>query len=235
MPRVGVFVAYAGWAGRETALRRLTSQLGDAVTVVPSEVREHASTWAERLYRTALASDADYLCFLNDDVIVCPSFVEVLTAMHCARPSDPLSLHTTAPWAPDFKRAGLRWFRSHWYTGPAVSFPRAALQSLVAYRARLPRWFVESRNEDNVAMQWSWHGDAPFWHPLPAIVRHDVSVPSTLGYDHHPMRTASVTWEEDAARLADPSFWLEAHTPIQMDCPWLPSQVLRMFQCMVGL
>lgn len=230
--KLGVYIAHAGWMpGRRETLDRLLKDLPDAI-VVESKGPEHASTWASRLYDRALTDAPDHACFLNDDVFVCPRFVEVLNTMHLARPDDVLALHTTSPMAQMLLAARQRWFRAFWLTGPAYSFPLDRLKSLVAYRARIPRWFIESRNEDNVAMQWMWHEQKPAWHPIPAIVKHDTTVPSSLGYDKHPLRAPTFTWEHTPIEIT-PSFWFPNGTPILFECPWLPSPSLALHQQMI--
>lgn len=230
---VGLYIAHAAWMpGRAATLDRLLQQLGPA-TVVESTGPEHASTWAARLYDRALADRPDHACFLNDDVFVCPNFADVLGAMHMALPGETLSLHSTSPMARMLHEARQKWIRAFWLTGPAYSFPIDRLRSLVEYRARLPRWFIESRNEDNVAMQWMWQEQRPAYHPIPAIVKHDTTVPSSLGYDGHPLRTPTFTWE-DLPVQATPSFWFPQGTPILFECPWMNSQTLQLFRGMTA-
>ena len=227
--KVAIVVAHAGFLPeRKATLARLRDQIGPGQYVAVSQTREHASTWSKRLYQVGMETGADYVCFLNDDVTVAPDFVRVLEAMHFARPSDVLALHTTFPMARDLDRAMQRWFRSYWVTGPAYSMPMARLKSLQAFIAHLPRWFVESRNEDNVAMQWLWAEQTPAWHPIPAVVKHDVTVPSSLGYDHHPLRQPTYTWEDcPGAELTRPAFWMPRGVPLLFDCPWMPTEVLE--------
>jgi len=72
--------------------------------------------------------------------------------------------------------------------------------------------FFAATNEDNVAIHWAWSRQDPFWCPIPAVVRHDITVPSSLGFDHHPMRTPLVLWE-DAEYLTEPSSWVPRKPP----------------------
>ncbi len=236
MVKVAIVVAHAGFLHeRQATLSRLRDQIGPGQYVAVSQQREHASTWSKRLYTVGAATGADFVCFLNDDVTVAPDFVDVLTAMHSAHPNEVLALHTTFPMAEDLDAACQRWFRSYWVTGPAYSMPMTRLRALQAYIARLPRWFTESRNEDNVAMQWLWSEQTPAWHQIPAVVKHDVTVPSSLGYDHHPLRQPLYTWEHTpTAELTTPSFWMPKGRPILFECPWMPTQVLQHNREMIG-
>ncbi len=226
---VAIVVAHAAFLPeRRATLQRLRNQIGPGQYVSVSETREHASTWSRRLYNVGASTSADFVCLLNDDVEVCPDFVRVLEAMHSVRPNDALALHTTFPMARDLDRACQRWFRSFWITGPAYSFPMARLKRLQDYVARAPRWFTESRNEDNIAMQWLWSEQTPAWHPIPAVVKHDVTVPSSLGYDNHPLRQPTYTWEDTpSAELTTPSFWMPKGTPLLFECPWMPAEALE--------
>lgn len=235
--KVAIVVAHAAFLPeRRATLERLRDQIGPGQYVSVSETREHASTWSERLYQVGVDTGAEFVCFLNDDVTVCPDFINVLTAMHAARPNDVLALHSTFPMAKMLTEARQRWYRSYWLTGPGYSMSMERLESLRSYIRRLPRWFVQSRNEDNVAMQWMWHEQRPAWHPLPAVVKHDVTVPSSLGYDKHPLRQPTLTWEDmPGATLATPEFWERAGTPILFECPWMGSPALSIYQQMVAV
>ena len=60
-----------------------------------------------------------------------------------------------------------------------------------------PDWFDGDVNEDGVLAAWSWSRPRPAWCTIPALVRHDTTVPSTLpGYDDHPHRTSPVDWDD---------------------------------------
>lgn len=232
---VAIVVAHAGFLPeRKATLSRLREQIGPGQYVAVSQQREHASTWSKRLYTVGAATGADFVCFLNDDVIVPPRFLQVLEAMHSAHPTEFFSLHTTFPMARDLDAACQRFLRSYWVTGPAYSMPMSRLVALQEWIAKQPRWFVESRNEDNVAMQWLWHQQTPAWHPIPAVVKHDVTVPSSLGYDHHPLRQPTYTWEDCTGDLTSAEFWTPLGVPILFECPWMPATVLQHNREMIG-
>jgi hypothetical protein len=217
----GLFIASAaGWDERRRApLKRLQGQLPGAVTVV-SEVKEHASVWSRRLYARALASKHDHLLFLNDDVIVCPEFERVIGAMVAAVPDQVISLHTGLPEASELRA---EWLRSYLVNGPAYLYPRAMLSSLFEFCEALPKVMRDRMNEDEVAAHHLWSLQQPAWHCVPALVNHDTSVPSTLGYDNHPMRGSS---NSDWAHM--PHDWTVRGEPKFCPHPWLSEK--RMMQ-----
>lgn len=192
--------------------------------VFNSKVREHASVWARRLWEHA--GDDAVVC-LNDDVTVHPQFTKVLAALTQAVPDQIISLHCTSPVAPSFAEAGERWLRSYWLTGPGYVLPPGAAKRLLAWIDTLPKSFVSSINEDNLIMHWAWHEQRPIWHCIPALVQHDTSTRSSLGYDNQPawMRSSPVAWTEYLAGtnpdLLDPATWKPDGEPMLVECPWM--------------
>ena len=229
-----LIVTAAEWAPeRRAALARLQAQLPDAITIA-SPVREHASVWALRAWRKAAAHDGPTV-ILNDDVTVCPDFLAVVAALTSAVPDQVIALHTTHPVAPSLAACGERWLRSYWLTGPGYIFPPGAAARLLEWVARAPRQLIASVNEDNMAMHWAWSEQRPIWHCLPALVQHDVSVPSTLGYDEHPGRQTNVPWDDHPTGtvhevamgrgLDDAEAWRPhgSPAPLLVECPWMPT------------
>lgn len=193
-----IAIAHAAWMPeRERTLARLESQLTWPPCVCVSAVREHASVWARRLWDFASVWNDEHVVCLNDDVTVHPRFIEVIEALTKAVPDQVISLHCTSPVAPSFALAGERWLRSYWLTGPGYLFPPGAAKRLLTWIDTLPKSFVSSVNEDNLIMHWAWHEQRPIWHCIPALVQHDTSTASSLGYDNQPawMRSSPVAWD----------------------------------------
>lgn len=222
-----IAIAHAAWMPeRERTLDRLVTQLSldgllDAETFL-STSREHASIWARRLWE--YAGDDAIVC-LNDDVTVHPKFVHVIEAMTQAVPDQVISLHCTSPVAPSFAEAGERWLRSYWCTGPGYILPPGAAKRLLAWVDSVPRSFIASTNEDNVIMHWAWHEQRPIWHCIPALVQHDTSTRSSLGYDNQPawMRSSPVAWDNvmQGWDLSVPKLWEPDGDPMIVECPWM--------------
>jgi hypothetical protein len=218
-----VYVAHAAWApGRKDGLRRILEAVPDA-RVVSSVRREHASTWAVRLWEH-VARDEEPVACLNDDVTLHPEFVAIVEAMIEAVGKRPLGLLTNNPAAPPLQAAGHHWLTCYWLTGPAyVLWPEHAA-SILEWYARAPASLTRNTNEDNWAIHWAWDRQEPIWSCIPGIVEHDTSIPSTLGYDGHPNRTTAVPWGDEP--LTDPAYWWQGAPPPWVPNPWMSAQAM---------
>jgi hypothetical protein len=199
-------IAHAPHApGRKESLARLLEpfkrEIYAAPEVLASRGPEHASIWARRLWERA-AEINDHVCLLNDDVSLAPDFEERIARAVQAVPDEPISLHCTNPAVMAHPDAA--WVRCYHYTGPAVILPPGAAASLLEFVYALPWSFLSRLNEDNIAMEWAWSRQRPFWYLLPSPVWHDTGVPSTLGYDHHPHRVPVVVGPERDVTVKDP-------------------------------
>ena len=215
--RVIIVTAAAWYPERQATLDRLRAQVPDAV-VLASRRKEHSSVWARRAWEIAEEWD-EPVAILNDDVTTCPDFSAECDRMVAAVPGRTISLHTSLPQALQMPGS---WLRTYWMTGPGYILPAGVPKQLLDYWATLPRMF--GPNEDNVAIQWARERQEPFWSCIPAIVKHDTSTKSTLGYDNHPMRTCSVSWEDRPG----PIDWTkDADAPPFVENPWAPSTHLE--------
>lgn len=217
---VAVYIAHAAWSEpRRPLLARLLEQVPRA-TVVRSDVPEHASVWATRLWRTAERNDASHVAFLNDDVTVPVDFLGACDALIEVEPDNVISLHTTAPEASMMRG---RWLRAYWCTGPGYIVPRARLPHLLAFAKEWAHFFTRENqvNEDWLMMQWMWREQTPAYHCVPSLVRHNVSVPSTVpGHDSHPARESDCTWR-DGEPLYDADWWRTGYDDAPLvECPW---------------
>lgn len=212
-----VIICHAAWyPERKHTLGRLIEQLGD-VTVIGSRRKEHASVWAHRAWEVAEEMDDD-VCILNDDVLVCDKFREVVGAMVEAAPGRTLSLHTSVP---DAAHVAGSWVRCYWLTGPGYVLPKGVPSQLLDYAASLPWSFVRHWNEDNLAIQWAWEKQEPFWSSIPAVVAHDTETKSTLGYDNHKLRSSCVPFAGSDADLTSVDYWKRgADAPPFVENPW---------------
>lgn len=213
-------IAHAAFAtDRHASLARLLEQVPGA-TVVRSEVKEHSSTWALRLYRRAheIAKPGEWCTFLNDDVTIAPNHeIELMLKFV---DGDCVSLATVQKEARAAYDAGACFVASYSATGPGYSIKREALSELIEFYIKLTEGMRARMNEDEVMAHWAWSRQMPFWQCIPALVSHDTSVKSTLGYDNHPMRVASLLWTEA------PPKW-HRHTPEYVPHPWMGEGRLR--------
>jgi hypothetical protein len=216
-----VGIAHAAFVPeRRDTLQRLMARVPDA-HVMRSERREHASVWARRLWEWAAQHDDAHALLLNDDVMVPRGIVDIVRAMVAAVPDHVIALHTTAPAARSLITSGERWLRSYWLTGPGYVLPPGVARRLLEFASSHPT-LAAAVNEDNLVMHWAWHEQRPIWHSLPALVEHDTSVSSTLGYDHHPGRVTTVPWHAHVVTLDDVDAWRPTGEPVLVECPWMP-------------
>lgn len=235
MSGVEVAIAHAAWAeDRKAPLDRLLEQLdaqGAKPLLFASTHREHASVWWIRILRE-LAQDArqgpDAWIVLNDDVDVSPKLLEHVAAMLVHLPDEILSLHTQLPAAKSLAELGANYLRSYWASGPGYVLPRGTPKKILEWYAQMPRIQRESWNEDGWLNLFSYMRRRPIWHSIPALVQHRTEVRSTLGYDDHTLRTATVDWRDMAAILEHKGkrWWRpEAPAPF-LENPWMTTDQL---------
>lgn len=209
---VSVHIAHAAFLPeRKATLERLLKQLaeqrgvshGFEPRVHRSEKREHASVWATRVYRAIAAENPDAAIVLNDDVEVSPDLVASVRQMLRQPTSRMISLHASHPMARSLAEAGQRWFATYHLTGPGYVVRKGGARELLDWGAAAPKAWFEKVNEDNVAIQWGFRNREPIWNAIPALVKHDESVPSSLGYDQHAGRVTKVAWDEEIFRGID--------------------------------
>jgi hypothetical protein len=126
-----------------------------------------------------------HLCLLEDDVKLCRDFLQVLTDVVKAVPTDPLSLftarHSIVKEADKKGTCLLRRFGLD--TAQGLVFPGFQFQGLTVW----------ADANEHAHPDWQFHGDMrisawskarrwPIVHVIPNLVDHDVSIPSTLGH-----------------------------------------------------
>jgi hypothetical protein len=212
---INIAIAHAAWAeGRRDGLAKIVRTLQPwRHQLFYSDRREHASTWAIRIWEWC-AEQSDPTIVLNDDVIPHPQIREIVAAMFEAVGPRVLSLHPNNPVASQLYANGIHWMRAYVLTGPAYVLTPEGAASLLEWYDAAPMNFKTRINEDNYGIHWAWDRQEPIYCSIPALVEHDTSIPSTLGYDDHPNRKAYVHWRDEP--LTDPSFWRTA-------APWVPN------------
>jgi hypothetical protein len=239
---IPIVIAHAAFEAERVA--HVEKMLRDIPTarVVSSPERVHARVWFRRVVESVRTGP---FCMLSDDVDVAPNFTAHLDAISAAAPGRLVALHTTAPAAPSLIMCGERWLSSYWMTGPGMIIPDA--DELLAWLDKLPSWMWHSQNEDGVLNQFAWARGEPVLHCLPAIVKHRDEIPSTLGYDHHPMRVTDVSWERYSLNTPRTMGNVLAATPISswlgdwpapekmvhVACPWMSETQLARTQAAI--
>jgi hypothetical protein len=232
--RVAIGIAHAAFLPERVESRRALLRVIPVVPGVPVHVsmsteREHARVWARRLWQWAAEVDAESTILLNDDVSVAPELVDAVIAMTDALPGEIISLHTQLPAARSLAEAGQRWLRSYWCSGPGYVLPRGVARRLVEWLDACPTALAEHWNEDGYCQMLAWSQRRPIWHCIPGLVQHDVSVPSTLGYDNDPLRTTCVPWTDPlfaGLDLRAPEMWRPDGPSTFVENPWMTTQQL---------
>jgi hypothetical protein len=233
---IDIVIAHAAWApGRRESLDRLRQSLGpdgERVLVVSSAQKQHANEWAVNVWRSIRDIEeknpsVEASLVLNDDVTCHPEIMRGCATLTAALPGHLLSLHGNFPRMRDARAKGATACRCYWPSGPAMVLPRGLAGELLDWLETVPpAWFSGNINEDGVVASFLWSRQTPSVVTIPALVRHDTNVRSTLpGYDSHPNRRSHVDWV-DGAPLPD---WSKASVDDApyVGIPWMTDGALR--------
>lgn len=162
------------------------------------------------MWEWAAAQDVDYCLFLQDDAIVSDDFrplLESMLAAHWENPPAIIGLEVAHPAAGALRAEGYRWFTtSDALIGVGYIVSRQFLKKFLEWRNAQSPVTLRTITEDSLlGLYCALHGQR-ILHPLPTVVDHDTSIPSTYGNDAHSNRRSSVTWDGNLVR-ANPEFW----------------------------
>ena len=187
------------------------------------------TVWSEALWTWLLETGAEWCLQLQDDVMVAPCFWPALRAMIAALPQEAevIGLTSVHPGSVEIARQGHRWFTTRGnLVGWAYMLTHDALSEFRIARDLLPPAFRQM-NEDMQIAEWAARSGRLVWHPVPTIVDHDTSIPSSYANDHHGHRRPQVTWRDfGEGSLTDPSWWKPSGTPTMLGnapmfaCSW---------------
>ena len=206
---------------RRRSMNRLRSTLWPLPEWV-THYREHHEhedprSYHARSWRWAVATGADFSLVLNDDAIPAPFFWDALAAILDSFPARTvLGLACVDPCQREWADRGERYFHiGQTSVGWGVGLWRQELQILIDELWKLPPDHRSPHSHDACPPDCAlWHEDAwanevfrahdrEVWHPIPSILDHDTSLPSTYASDHHKTRRPAVLWNE----LTRPDFW----------------------------
>lgn len=221
--KIDVLIAHAAWDERRAAAaKRLATAIGGAA-IVESREKEHANVWARRVWSWGNSIDATL--FLNDDVIPHPDLLRHVEQLVTLLPGEVISLHCQFDAVRTHALAGKRLARCYWPSGPAYVLQGNDPADLLSFVASLPPgFFAGPMNEDGIIANWLWRRQRPAYCTIPALVRHDTSIPSTLGYDLHPGRKSPVDWDKFPVRE-----WTkeDVETAPYIPTPWMHDEQYR--------
>ena len=228
--KIDVIIAHASFDERRRApMRRLAEAFGEVKPLIlASTIREHANKWAVRLWREVQRSQADAVVCLNDDVIPHPDLLRHAAQLASLLPDDIVSLHCTYPRLKVAADDDHKLARCYWVSGPAYLMRPTQARDLLTWLETVPReWFDGQVNEDGAMASWLWSKQRPAFATIPALVRHDTTIPSTLaGYDQHPMRTSPVDWDDYP--ITRPWQIGDAEIAPYIPVPWMTDGDLRL-------
>ncbi len=187
---------------REAVYRRLRNSLcAEYVHIesAPGKPRE----WSERQWRGGLALDTTHVCCLNDDVIICPDFIPTLERVIAAQPDSIIDLRQSHELAKEADKRGLRWITTNeGMLGQAYVLPSRVLRDFLDWRENaLVPGALDALSEDRLINLYAMQHEGLIWHCVPALIDHDVSVPSLYGNENDGIRRPVVLPREGMAEL----------------------------------
>lgn len=166
--------------------------------------------WSKRQWDKALLTPRTHCVLLNDDLILCNDFIPTLLKVIEARPTHVINLYNAHKSAQLCGRNGYSWITSvDGLIGNAYVLPTQHLRAFMWWReSALVDGAVEELSEDQLINLWAMEQAALIWHTVPALVDHDISMPSCFEntqirkpeigpYEHMDM----MQWDTDAIHV----------------------------------
>ncbi len=219
LPRVKLAISIAHAVHRPERRRTLTPML-DALAdrqnythleCAPGKPHEWSERqWGGAITMSTLGSGCTHALLLNDDLVLCDGFLAVLANVIAARPNHLINLYNCHKLAHEAQARGMSWLTGNdSLIGNAYVIPIPSLRHFLHWReTALTPGTVETLSEDQLVNLWAMAHDIRIWHTIPALVEHDLSVPSCYGNTQ--CRSAEVgpragmldiNWETDALHI----------------------------------
>lgn len=232
LPTVEYHVAHCSFLPERVAwLESFRKTFPHPFTVHDSKEKVHSNVWCRRMLTVIaerdLEDDApDWTVMLNDDVTACPQENAFAAALQHAK-SSIVSFHTRCTNLTD-----INWCKTYWQTGPAYAYRKGTAADVLKFYDLLPPGFHEQpgNNEDVVGILYAWSRQEPVWSTVPALVKHRLDIPSTLGYDHHGLRDTAIPYDHPAfkgLKIGFPAYWEAKDDPPFIENPWASSNQLK--------
>lgn len=154
--------------------------------------------WSREMWSWAAHQSATHFLQLQDDVELCPDFIDALRACVSAYPNEIIGLEAADPFIKLLANEGRRWATtSDGLVGPGYVIPTRVLPELLAWVDALKPGASESIGEDTLIGLFCLHTGRRVYHPIPTLIDHDTTIASTYGNDSHPNRRPAVTWKDE--------------------------------------
>lgn len=256
--KIATSVVHAPWIPeRAETIKRLRESLGvdapgsseieDSTTPVgpyhEETIRGPSWIWQEDQFRWFATTDADVFFVTQDDQRTPGTklFWETMIAMLDGSGAKVICFHAGLPAARTLFAAGeVAYTTVDGLVGQGFAMRRDVALDFQSFRANeLVAGAYDcsalnsfTRSEDNLIALFCMTRGIKIWHPIPTIIDHDLSLPSTNeGYDAHLYRSSQVTWED--ARRTDhkivwnsPDHW--AKPPIHLGMFYAPGHGVHM-------
>lgn len=168
---------------RVKSMASLKAQLGNRpVYYKEFSEREPNWSWSQKLWDWAAHTDATHLVQLQDDVRVMGCFWPELRKMVEAVPDAMIGLESV------FDPGGTWYTSGDGMIGVGYVIPIWMLQVFLEWRGKLRPGAIQELNEDQMLGLFAYDTRQPIWHPVPTLIDHDTSLPSSYGNDEHTHR-----------------------------------------------
>lgn len=198
--RLSLAISHTPWVPeRVDSMARLVDRI-DHKSLVAFHVfsdKEPNDVWSGKMWTWASEQNVDWCVFLQDDTVVAPDFVDRLADLLQGAPGDIVGLQVAHPAAPALAAEGYSWFStSDALVGVGYAIRRSTLKGFLEWRASgLKIGAREALSEDTLLGIYAMTHGARIYHPLPTLVDHDTSLPSSYGNDQHKNRRSRVRWD----------------------------------------
>ncbi len=207
MIRFSLAIAHTPWMPERVAsYERLCESLslGDFAPFKCFDEKALNHVWSAQMWEWSATQDADWCVFLQDDAVVAPDFFTRLSDIIVADgPGDVIGLQVAHPAAIPLALEGCAGFTTaDGIVGVGYAVKRTTLEIFLKWRALLAPEALEAITEDSLLGLFCATRGLRVYHPIPTIVDHDTSLPSTFGNDGHTNRRSRVRWDTELTEAA---------------------------------
>jgi len=168
MPTIEVRIQHT--PNRPRQLEMLLNSLKTDVkhNVKVSIIEDSDSCWSG--CKKALQSEADYICVLQDDVLVCKDFLPTLEKLISVNPNKIITLFCQREKANEARSWQRSWLTMKlWFYAQGYIYPREVARDMIEYCER----HTNSKNIDDEKMAiYVWKHDLRVWATMPSLVEH---------------------------------------------------------------